>query len=143
MLHVRLNTQRRTTSKHDVCILSELYVRDSHHDPGFHESLLGLTCRTCVIPRACSTFRSLSAATDPMKSPGLIQEGISLRAGPSFDSSSLDERWDDALLSGSAGSWDQPRLNSPPVTRPHHYCRPQDTTLQVIYRQIRFECSRS
>ena len=109
---------RPPTSTRDVGISKESIVENPQEAISWGRAggeKMVPTCRTCVMPRACSTLRSLSAATDPMKTPGLMHEGISLRADESLDSSSLDDRWEDALLSSSSDPWDQSRLNSPPA----------------------------
>ena len=78
------------------------------------------------MPRAWSTLRSLSAATLPMYSPGLMQDGSSLVIGCT-DSSSLVERWD-ALLSLPSSA--HPLANSPPAKKGHAYSELRLLTLQ-------------
>ena len=78
------------------------------------------------MPRAWSTLRSLSAATLPMYSPGLMQDGSSLVIGCT-DSSSLVERWD-ALLSLPSSA--HPLANSPPAKKGHAYSVQRLMTLQ-------------
>ena len=87
------------------------------------------TWRTWVIPRAWSTLRSLSAATLPIYSPGLMQEGSSLVTGCT-DSSLLVERWD-ALLSTPSSA--HPLANSPPAKKGHAYSVLRFVTLQLYH----------